>query len=653
MLRTPKRLPGPKQFVVPEKTNDVQTSIRRSEIFTPRFFRSEELVWCSLQSPIPSTSGRAEETIGLWPGIIEDNALKSTAIIDPALISEEQQWTVQQCTIYKARLLGSNRVISVTDKQALPYLAYAPSEDLLQSVRNELHALVTEIPLEEMGQDQLGRLYDFDPTDEALAQDPARYRKAVVSYTLGIQIASQIAQYWTPTDEWDYKFTIPPMLPQQPAPPQQSQSLHQILSAAMTSNAEKKNAPLSQPQPLPADYTGDSGLSPDELRSVRSELLGMNGMGMSSIPRTVTQTRYQGMWWGAERIWTDELVRLKMARSQFAPRGAPQVYPPSKASAAVLEADRAEHETPLDPEQLAADRRGLFMKLDGIFVVDTQTEDGQVLKECRANGMLYELADSDWEEPSHSKPARDPKGKGKERAHDVGAGYLSPQDLVVGSQPSVAPDGQNGPSFMQGPSPLKPQPLPNPDPTVPVSETAANALSQTMNIDTTQPDSAEAKDRTQISRPILAGITALPPPPKGYKFRPIIPEGHEVVVSVSLISGRYYAGLYEHPLLGDVINKALSGTDGPLYEHRHLWALEGLMPGAFQSMDPSEWRPTRATMIDDATTESKQHFASRWNEMKETRVKLEKTLEGMEDPDGEGDMEVDELFEESVSMVAS
>ena len=65
-------------------------------------------------------------------------------------------------------------------------------------------------------------------------------------------------------------------------------------------------------------------------------------------------------------------------------------------------------------------------------------------------------------------------------------------------------------------------------------------------------------------------------------------------------------------------------------------------------------------MLRDATQMSKKHFSDRWNEMKEARLRLEAefqegqhqhTLGG--DPDGEGDMDVDELYEESASMTAS
>ena len=630
-LRTPRRQPGPKQFALPERTNDIQAAVRASEITAPRFFRDQELVWCAIPYPIPATSGGPEATIKLWPAMIEENQLKVSAVIDPALIEadEETKWAIQHRTVYKARLLGSNRQITITDKEALPYLSYAPPEELLQAARDELHNLANSFHDEDKGPGQLEGLYDFDPT----AQNPLapveteRYRKAIVPFTLGVQIASHIAQFWTPTGEWEYKFVIPPAQPRSSA----SAPLSDILSATWASNAQHKSSqppcpPLSQPSR--PNYTGDSGLSAEELRTVASELLGSDGTAMNTIALTVTQTRFQGMWWGAERIWTGELVRLKMARNQFAPHGAPQVYPPSKASASFIEADQVMHGLPGDPDILSSSSRGLFMKLEGIFLVDTQTPDGEVLKECRANGMLYELADSDWEEllpGSDSIP--DVKGKGKGRAHDVGAGSLSPGDLVSGPRPSVAPGSQNGSTSMQ---------------------------SQTVN---PPPRELHPKDRSQLSRPILAGMAALPPPPKGYQFRPIVSEGHEVVISVSLISGRYYPGLLDHPLLDNILPRSLENPNVSLTENRHLWAMECIMPGAFQSMDPSDWRPSREDMLRDATQTSEKYFSDKWSEMSGKGLGVQPGGQNQhvlgDDPDGEGEMEVDELWEESASMVAS
>ncbi|KAK7687866.1 hypothetical protein QCA50_009085 [Cerrena zonata] len=163
------------------------------------------------------------------------------------------------------------------------------------------------------------------------------------------------------------------------------------------------------------------------------------------------------------------------------------------------------------------------------------------------------------------------------------------------------------------------------------------------------------KDRAQISRPILAGITALPPCAERIQIPTLSFQMDMKSFSLCLSSvDDTIPGLFEHPLLDNILEKSFNNPEVPLFENRHLWALEGIMPGAFQSMDPSEWRPTRGSMLFDSIADSKRHFSDRWGEMQKTRMELEKQLLlTQDDPDGEGEMEVDELFEESASMAGS
>lgn len=176
---------------------------------------------------------------------------------------------------------------------------------------------------------------------------------------------------------------------------------------------------------------------------------------------------------------------------------------------------------------------------------------------------------------------------------------------------------------MTQPSPLKPPLLPNPDPSIPIAETASAILVQT------SPAVAAAKDQentlnlnAQLSHPVLSEPYPLPPATKGFRFRPILPPGHEAVISLSLISGRYYPGLFHHPLMAPTVAHALalSSDDGGLYSQRHLWAMEGLLPGIHQSMDPRQWRKSRLTMLQEADREARDRFQERWEETKMARL---------------------------------
>ena len=152
----------------------------------------------------------------------------------------------------------------------------------------------------------------------------------------------------------------------------------------------------------------------------------------SMAPLTVVQTRFQGLWWGTERIWTGELVRLKIARAQFAPKGTDVVFPPAGPSAQTLEWYKQHHPDVLESGEanMGAGQRGLFLRLEGLVVVDVPTADGSYTTECRASGMLYEVVDEDWEDPQAQQAAAvDAKGKGK--AKGKGRAAEEPEDVEM------------------------------------------------------------------------------------------------------------------------------------------------------------------------------------------------------------------------------
>ncbi|OSX63971.1 hypothetical protein POSPLADRAFT_1045115 [Postia placenta MAD-698-R-SB12] len=601
-----KQLTGPEQALAPERDADIRAGLVGD---APRWYRRGELLWCALDPPI---RGRTEaDTIYFWPGIVHDVAVKTEAIprvveaggqsasgnIDmtalyvqdteensaakpdeshePYLPQDSDQkvpWTVRQWNVYTMKLLAVTHEYFVSDSQLLPYLAHAPSEELTRTAFGELMNLLDETPIPEMDKD-LSRVFPFNPVhqdaDGTSSTRPGqdRFRQAVAPFTLAVQIASNLARFWCQTDEWECKYTISPAIPPsnsqapEPAPSSTDQhSLHALITQSMANNATTDLSARASAQ---------------------------------NLSQTVTQTRFQGLWWGAERIWTDELVRLKLARCQFAPEGTDVILPPSgpsKSTLAFAEAAGAKGE--IDPRMMGAGEKGLFLRLEGVFAVEVTKEDGTISKECRASGTLYELADEALEDENMSGV----HATGPESVSQVG----------------------NGPSFMPGPSPLKPPPLPNPDPTVPLEETAAAAISQTV------PLSGRPKKRTvggQLSHPVLSTFYPLPEPPRGYKFRAIHPSGHEVVLSLSLISGRYYPQLLAHPLMVPTVQKAfhLPPEQGGLFEHRHLWAMEGLLPGVHQSMEPAAWKGSRFIMFKDADAQARAQFHQLWANCKRER----------------------------------
>ncbi|THU86293.1 hypothetical protein K435DRAFT_842942 [Dendrothele bispora CBS 962.96] len=235
-------------------------------------------------------------------------------------------------------------------------------------------------------------------------------------------------------------------------------------------------------------------------------------MAMSStVPiyyRPVVVSHYPGttfpyLWWGPERLATNDFLRLKPSRNTFHHPSIPNVYqalPPSgpgKMMAASLAGFMAGMIT-------GAGSRGVVMRAR-VFFVEQLKEHAQFPQTSnkspgtgtfavRVCGMLYELADIDWDPPADAPvPLQSPRGANSTSAH--------------------------GPDRLEG----------------------------------------------------------MPAPPKGYKFRPILPPHIEAVVSMDVVAGKFYPGTLSHPLLNERLNEAVAATGSQGLDY--LWALECVVPG--------------------------------------------------------------------------
>lgn len=338
-----------------------------------------------------------------------------------------------------------------------------------------------------------------------------------------------------------------------------------------------------------------------------------------------TQVRFQGLWWGPERIWTDELVRLKVPRRCVAPHGADNIKVPSgpgrkakgewERSMKYMRAEMQQQQqqqkngggggagvgtgathsmavdqadlTPVEElvrrgyltseEDLGAWNRSMFMRLDGLFVVEDtmRGEDGQVhvRRDCRASGMLYELADDDWDDPE----------EGEEAEVDNTASAIAKPLATPESGQEGLYDGQK---VSAGDSSAVAQPLPPPP-----QQQQQHPLDHVRrpNSQLSEPKSTSPFDR-------------LPQAPEGRRFRAILPPTHEAVVPLSMLSGRYFPGILKHPLLQAEAERALNNPldKGGVLVANHLWALEGLACGVYNSVDATFYKPSRVRMVEDA-----------------------------------------------------
>ncbi|KAG7445019.1 uncharacterized protein BT62DRAFT_970236 [Guyanagaster necrorhizus] len=508
-----------------------------------RWYREGEVVWVALDGPISLSGDKGEITF--WPVIIEEvkiqktiNRLKDRANLVPlppvemGEPSEQSEsvlqpvrvppWEVTETYAYKVKFLAVSRIYTVVDSQVLPYRAYLPPSNVITF----MHSLQPEA-------------FNFDKeflqTCNPQSSPPPSWRSVVSAYAFALQIGDSLAAFWNMTDEWQFKFT-----PQAPVKQQQPQfSLTDAIMAASSQNtalhqAESSSIPTAAP-PSSSFYSSfdpsgfRDGLSSQEKQAVAEDILGPSPV----IGQTIEQLNFQGMWWGAERIWVNEIVLLKPLRAVLAPEGTEHILPPAGPGKAQTELC---HRLGRSPKEYGAGARGLFMRLERLFLVEGFSG-SQKTKECRASGVLYELADKDWEDP----------------------------DKVI-ENPSASESISSGPM----PPASTQKPLSNLQPS-PVS-------------------------------PYL-----LPEAPEGYYFRPILKDGYEMTISLTMISGRYYPKILTHHLLKDIVHEAI-GCDAKtsLERNKHLWSLEGLNAGYVNSVDPTKYKIDRTQMIRDADRVSRE-----------------------------------------------
>ncbi|KAF8892256.1 hypothetical protein BD779DRAFT_1511858 [Infundibulicybe gibba] len=605
VTKAPKPLkPSPhvsKHPMLVERNSDLRAIHSATHMKLKRWFRYGELLWCELDPQIAGPNGPTSN-IRFWPGLVEEVRLKNQ--VTPQVVPDANgvqisihengdndsgathssfhstplppsPWTVQQSTTYKMKLLGVSCTYIVADNQVLPYQAHIPPNDLIVALQ--------EFPPAELNFSR-EKLSNFNPCSGDRAPP---FADAVAPYAMAVQIGATLSGYWCLTDEWDFKYTVPRPLTHQPLPrPSQPQTTLQsvIEAAALNNSINLTHKPNSN-----AFYRNVSSVVPNmpqpEVQAVVNNIL-----GQPAQEQVNTQVRFQGLWWGAERIWTDEFVRLK------------NILPPSGPGKSARDTWIAQGR---DPAELGAGSRGVFMRLDGLFVVDALQPDGGTRKECRASGMLYELADEDWEEVNAS------------------SGGATPAPIASSSLSGPVPvngNAQAGPSSFPSQSA---QPIPGPSNTTPATSSAGLPLPP---------------------REILSPTPyILPQAPEGYRFRAILPEGHESVISLSLISGRYYPRVLSHPLLDHTLRQALSNSPerGGLMEYNNLWALEGLAAGFYNSVDPTIYKTTRVKMVEDADKEAAAQLEQHRSERLKDEMEEQMVLDDVDEIVDDGSMDID------------
>lgn len=536
--------------VTSDRENDCRAVARESKNALLRWLRPGELVWCVIR-PEP-----IHGLIRYWPALVMEQQVKSETVTRgpkkgdgastsrPASSGGKVPWEVRQHTEYKIQLLGIKAGHTVRDSELLPYQVYGPPNPIWDAVKNAF-----------LGIDRVDWTHTsaYDPflTSASVqgyrASEAERwqfseeaFREGALPFSLAVAVASDVAKHWTPTDQLEDQIPVP--------------------------------SPWVQDGPIGAHDKGKSRAG-----------------GRSAA--MVMRTEFQGMWWGPERIWADDLVRLKLLRSEYERMGSETVLAPAgpgprtlrNALAALgplgdaLGGPRWESEAQMLSE-LGAGTRGIVMRIDSIHSFDPPLGE---LAQLKISGMLYELVDDDWQE---SMVSADTIFAASGSEHSSQRPDVSDQPTQFGEQSMHA--GQPSVSISSGPT-LAPNPTP------------------------------------PLSRPPWQTKAPLPPAPHGYRFRPILKDGLEAELPLALLAGRYYPRLHMHPALEPALRAGMDIMKSEFELPAHFQSLCGLTSGMWNLIDPPHWHRSRRAVVSASMTAQKSMVQNTWMD---TRMKATPSL---------------------------
>jgi hypothetical protein len=357
-----------------------------------------------------------------------------------------------QCT-YEVALLNIDPIIAISDDRVLPFQAMTLLQPLFAALQSVMRIVNRQAPTLDM------------PAEGGIgALSVLTFKEAALPYALAVQTSISLSGHWACTDTWTFKYSITP-----------------DDSAATPLVPPKKNFRT------PGLHVGPQS-SPTQLR---------------------VEERYQGIWWGGERIWVDDVVRLEVPRCDLVPNGNDKILPVE----GVVEEGIDPGHTPGPGD------RGLFLRITGIFFAEGT---------ARISGEPLDLVTEEFPAPSQGGSS---DVATVEWAHD--GLKLSPPNFCASS-------GQHARSW-------------NP-----------------------------------------------PETPLGFKFRSILKGGWEAVMDLSLLGGRYYPGVLANSLLLDHLSRSFMLKESVDY----IYALEGLVPGYCNAIDPELHRGGRQVMLSEAVVEA-------------------------------------------------
>jgi hypothetical protein len=320
----------------------------------------------------------------------------------------------------------------------------------------------------------------------------------------------------------------------------------------------------------------------------------------SEEPKSGSEEFFQGIWWGSERIWLEDLVRLRPSRDELDPDKSMGLLPPSSPDAAT---------------------RALFLRITYIVADPEDVSDTGI---C-VGGDLYELA-------LETKPILNlPPGPS--------AVFGAPTGLLGGPTQTSVASSSCSTLFLNNARPDKDTFAQDQRPHVPIASGSGSASG------------------SGLPPPVAETTIAMPEPPAGYVFRRLLTPGHEMVVDVGAIAGRYYPSILKMETVdtamravnerggqtkrrktmgdgqahrpgtvdgyvGTRLTRRGDGPGGEMFEGAgeelvNLLALAGLFLGDGNAMQPEQWTKGRMATINGAELNGRAVLYDQWKALVE------------------------------------
>ena len=369
----------------------VNTS-RISDLRSARRFRVGELVWCAWDGQTGNNSSSDGVSPPFWPAIVLERSLES--VIDPEC-SSGNPYTIIQKRHYSLRRLGAPsaemrmQFECILDENAiLPWQAYREERGLLSAP---------------------GEVIDHSSG-------------CASHFILALRIAKRLAETWAVCGRFPVK--LPSASVSQPYPLLKENCTsdshahegfltpdrHIDAAPALSVLHPTDNPPRRSPARLKPISLTKRTMRVDDIFAAQEPAGARDGLTPQELPQNsqscgvspriggvVTQTQYEALWYGAERIWIGDVVRLCPEREAFA----------SSLRLTYMARKNEGWQYKASPSPGAV-MRGVLMRVERIFarVGDRGS------KECAIAGPLYEVASEEWTEavvlPGEDSPSGPP-----------------------------------------------------------------------------------------------------------------------------------------------------------------------------------------------------------------------------------------------------